>query len=347
MDHRIKSGQRRVRNGSRQNCRSGHIQTKTSKARARTGSPVRTTDPLLHIWILASASILIVLTILMMFNYSFRHWQFLTTPEIPDFSEIIYEIPDIKTPLASGVITKANEQIAFDFSHKHNGYIMAERIEKTGMRMRLIIETPNKVEYIYDLHENRGYDVFPLQDGNGKYIIKVFRQHECGLYSKILSTSVDVILADEFSPFIYPNQLANFTEDSTVVHKAAVLTVDLDDHTDKIAAISDFIATTIIYEELPESLNTGYVPDPNEVLQKGRGTCFDISVLTVSMLRSQGIPAKLVFGYVDIGDRESFYHAWVEVYNGETWQLLDPTFSIYSPQAILIHQPNYSEEFIF
>ena len=53
------------------------------------------------------------------------------------------------------------------------------------------------------------------------------------------------------------------------------------------------------------------------------------------MCRSQGIPAKLVMGYV----RGDVYHAWNEIYTSETgwitvdlfldsdgWNLLDPTF---------------------
>ena len=210
-----------------------------------------------------------------------------------------------------------------------------------------MIVTPSEVEYLYDLHEDSGYDVFPLQDGNGDYTIRVFRQHECGRYEETLTTTIDVTLADELSPFIYPNQFAGFTADCIVVHKAAILTANLDAHADMIEVITDFIAASIIYEISPESIENGYIPEPNEVLRKGRGTCFDISVLMVSMLRSQGIPAKLIMGYVCFGTGESLYHAWVEIHNGETWELHDPTFSTTFSLASLLNPPNYSEEFVF
>jgi len=54
-----------------------------------------------------------------------------------------------------------------------------------------------------------------------------------------------------------------------------------------------------------------------------------------AMLRSQGIPTKLVIGYT--GD---VYHAWISVYckedgwldnvihfDGHSWELVDPTFA--------------------
>jgi hypothetical protein len=54
-----------------------------------------------------------------------------------------------------------------------------------------------------------------------------------------------------------------------------------------------------------------------------------------AMLRSQGIPTRLVFGYAG-----SVYHAWISVYSkeagwiddvvlfdGESWMLMDPTFA--------------------
>jgi len=70
--------------------------------------------------------------------------------------------------------------------------------------------------------------------------------------------------------------------------------------------------------------------------EKMKGICFDYAVLMASMLRLQGIPAKLAIGYAG-----KVYHAWINVYieeddigwiekaityDGKTWSLMDPTF---------------------
>lgn len=46
------------------------------------------------------------------------------------------------------------------------------------------------------------------------------------------------------------------------------------------------------------------------------GICFDYASLGAAMLRSVGIPARIVTGYVSPND---FYHAWIMVYIDGTW----------------------------
>ena len=68
-------------------------------------------------------------------------------------------------------------------------------------------------------------------------------------------------------------------------------------------------------------------------MKTGKGICFDYASLMAALLRSQGIPTKLVVGYS--GDA---YHAWISVYldeigwvdkiiefDGKSWSLIDPT----------------------
>ena len=71
-----------------------------------------------------------------------------------------------------------------------------------------------------------------------------------------------------------------------------------------------------------------------KTLATGKGICFDYAALMVGMLRSQGVPCKLVVGYAG-----KEYHAWVSVwteesgwvdgaifFDGSTWQRMDPTY---------------------
>ena len=47
------------------------------------------------------------------------------------------------------------------------------------------------------------------------------------------------------------------------------------------------------------------------------------SAMAAAMLRSQGVPTKLVIGYAD-----QTYHAWNEVYLDGGWQRCDPTSEV-------------------
>ena len=63
-----------------------------------------------------------------------------------------------------------------------------------------------------------------------------------------------------------------------------------------------------------------YVVD--EVLAEGKGICFDYAALLAVMLRSEGIPTKVLIGTVT---PENLYHAWNSVYLEGTWVWMDPT----------------------
>lgn len=60
-----------------------------------------------------------------------------------------------------------------------------------------------------------------------------------------------------------------------------------------------------------------------EILSCMSGICYDYSALFAGMLRSLGIPTKLVKGYKN-DMRE--YHAWNEVLVGENWVIIDTTY---------------------
>ena len=98
----------------------------------------------------------------------------------------------------------------------------------------------------------------------------------------------------------------------------------------------EYIKENIVYDyDKAAGDVTGYVPDPDQTLSSGKGICFDYASLAAAMLRSQGIPCKLVVGYAG-----TVYHAWINAYSqkqgwisnaiyfdGTTWKLMDPTFA--------------------
>ena len=92
-------------------------------------------------------------------------------------------------------------------------------------------------------------------------------------------------------------------------------------------AVAAWVRDAVAY--LPGS--TGVQTDAMEALRQGAGVCQDIAHLTLGMLRSVGVPARYVSGYLHPADDAEVgveyvgqSHAWVEWWSGE-WVGYDPT----------------------
>jgi transglutaminase-like putative cysteine protease len=92
-------------------------------------------------------------------------------------------------------------------------------------------------------------------------------------------------------------------------------------------AICETVADRVVY--VPGS--TGVQTSAQEAWDQGKGVCQDMAHLTVALLRTAGLPARYVSGYLhprptaDLGEAVAGQsHAWVEYWAGE-WLPLDPT----------------------
>jgi transglutaminase-like putative cysteine protease len=64
----------------------------------------------------------------------------------------------------------------------------------------------------------------------------------------------------------------------------------------------------------------------DEVLRQAKGVCQDFAHLMIAVLRSFGIPARYVSGYIHRPNKESQSHAWCEAWiAGAGWIGIDPT----------------------
>ncbi|HEY1823119.1 MAG TPA: transglutaminase family protein, partial [Trebonia sp.] len=92
-------------------------------------------------------------------------------------------------------------------------------------------------------------------------------------------------------------------------------------------AISDRVREHVTY--MPGA--TGVRTNAQEAWDKGQGVCQDMAQLTVALMRSVGLPARYVSGYLHPQSRAEpgttavgQSHAWVEYWAG-SWVPLDPT----------------------
>ena len=152
----------------------------------------------------------------------------------------------------------------------------------------------------------------------------------------MLSASISVTLTDEFAPFIRSNQYVNYTDSSKAVAKAAELCAGAANNLDKVSKVYTFVVNNITYDKTKaQTVQSGYLPNVDDTLTTGKGICFDYAALMAAMLRSQGVPVKLIVGYTG-----SAYHAWLNVwsetngwiegkiyFDGKQWKLMDPTFA--------------------
>jgi hypothetical protein len=151
---------------------------------------------------------------------------------------------DFPIPTASGTRVEKNDLAEIDYSNIEDGYVMVRWLRPTNLRLRVRVTGPT-FEYIYDLNNSGDFEVFPLADGNGSYVVTVFEQIEGSRYSVALSANINVTLKDEFGPFLRPNQYVNFSPDSATVKKAAELVGGTTDFFDKIYAIYYFVINNI------------------------------------------------------------------------------------------------------
>ena len=263
--------------------------------------------------------------------------------------------PVVLTGQADGTVTYGNEGVTIDASHISEGYIMVS-YTGTNEKVKLQITGPDEVVYTYDLHGD--YETFPLTAGNGSYTVGVFENIEGTSYSTLFTQTIDVKIDDEFGPYLYANQYVNFNGDSKVVEKAEELSKPCNDDLEVIEQVYNYMISNFTYDyDKAESVQSGYLPDVDEVFEAQTGICFDYAAVMAAMLRSQRIPTRLEVGYA--GD---VYHAWISTYieeqgwvngiiqfDGKNWELMDPTFASTSskPEDFITNTDEYITKFVY
>jgi transglutaminase-like putative cysteine protease len=111
--------------------------------------------------------------------------------------------------------------------------------------------------------------------------------------------------------------------DARLVERAKKITEGASDAWAAARAINAFVHTHIQDKSLAHAYSTA-----NEALEAAAGDCTEHSVLFSALAKIVGLPTKLVTGLVYVGGRDGIfgYHQWVEVWIGDRWVAMDPTF---------------------
>lgn len=241
--------------------------------------------------------------------------------------------PVCLVPEAPGSNVIGNEFVSIDISNATEGYVV---VEYTGNspKVKLQITCPNTTTYTYNL--TSGQEVFPLTKDSGSYKISVFENISGTQYSTAFVDDFEVEIQNANGAYLYPNQYVNFSADSKCIEKAESLAAPCNTDLEVVSNIFNYVINNVSYDHhKAETVQSGYLPDPDNTLSTKEGICLDYSCLMASMLRSQRIPTHMEVGYAG-----EVYHAWISTYiedigwvngiiefDGNDWSLMDPTFA--------------------
>jgi transglutaminase-like putative cysteine protease len=218
-----------------------------------------------------------------------------------------------------------NDKVTFDTTQLNKGIIMVASNTGTGKKIKLMVtKGDNKVTY--NLKDDGKFEGFSLQYGNGDYKVSVLKNKEGTKYEYIATTNVTLNLDNKNSIFLGSVQNVNWNKDMAAAAKAAELTKNAKTDREKITTVYNYIVKNFSYDyNKLNNLNYDYLPNIDKTLAEKSGICYDFASLFAAMLRSQGIPTKLVKGYAD---KVNGYHAWNEVYDSATgkWITIDTTY---------------------
>ena len=246
---------------------------------------------------------------------------------------------------------------SIDTSKVSEGVVMASAT--SASRLKFLV-TCGDMSYNYDLPGDGTSITCPINMGNGSYTFAVMRNTGGSNYVETASTTTDVQLVNEFAPFSQPNVFCDYNENSACVAKARELVSGAQNQGDAVKSICNYVVNNVTYDTDKASQlsgTSGYIPKPDETLSSGKGICFDYASLGAAMLRSIGIPTKIVTGYVSPDD---LYHAWILVYidgswssakfsvDPQTWSRVDLTFAADSGSVGLVGDgKTYTERYVY
>lgn len=269
----------------------------------------------------------------------------------------VYSPLQVLVPEAPGKKTLGTSPLVLDISDTDQGYLTAVS-DSTDQMMNVQLTAEDGVVYSYFISPGESA-VIPFSSGSSTYQVSCYQQISDSQYAALYADTLEIKLANEFLPFLYPNQYVNFTPDSEASKLALSMVSENTSDIDALQIIYNYVVSHVTYDyDLADTVASGYLPDVDETLQTGKGICFDYAALTAAMLRSCDIPCKLQIGYA--GDIK---HAWINVYirsrgwvdkavefSGDSWSRMDPTFDSNSEDKDTIQEyigdnNNYTVQF--
>ncbi len=209
-----------------------------------------------------------------------------------------------------------------DFSNVSNGVIRIDYPVSTGKDTKIMVQKGAEIAF----YPCGSSNLVPLVFGSGYYSIGIYEQIDGDEYQEMDLVNKDVVIDDASKVFSQKTELVNWSDGQNLTTIAKEITESLKTNEEKAYAVYEYLVKKLIYDEKKAAtVSELYDVDAEAVLDSQKGICLDFSVLYASMMRSVGVPTKVVKGYKsDINS----YHAWNQVFNEETsnWFTVDVTY---------------------
>jgi transglutaminase-like putative cysteine protease len=160
----------------------------------------------------------------------------------------------------------------------------------------LTIETHAKLRH-YDV-DSFGFLIYPFE--NNQMPVQYISSDNLNIYLQIIDNQPNVIKYSKYLMKLFGQNTIDFL--LSVTHK--------------------------LHEEIEKTVrHTGPPHPPDRTLQDKKGSCRDLAVLEMEILRNSGFATRFVSGYKFNNEDENHeLHAWVEVYiPGPGWTGFDPS----------------------
>lgn len=266
---------------------------------------------------------------------------------------------------APGTQVKSSKDGAsiIDYSNAADGYVMIKTAQATDAELVVQIKAPSGVTFkFFHTSPNDVYQAFPISEGSGTYKVGLYRKNPAtGKYATLVSQELTVTARDDIQAFIRPNYYVDYTADTKCVADGSLVCAGAETELDKVARVFDYVVDYFEYDyDKAADPPSGYHPVLDTVYEAKKGICFDYAAVMAAMLRTQGVPTKLVVGYAG-----NSYHAWISVYttgsgwiesviffDGSVWKFMDPTWASTSERSEkimnLVNEPGYyTEKFVY
>ncbi len=200
---------------------------------------------------------------------------------------------------------------------------------ETDAKLKLqVIKDDNRV--VYNLSGDGRVESFSLQYGSGEYKVRIMENIRDDEYLAVESKIFEADIDDDIVVYLNSIQNIDWNYEKLPIQDVPYIVYDsLDENNDELLYdctedLYFFATDNIKYDyQKADTLPYDYLPDIEETYIDKTGICYDYAALYASMLRSIGVPAKLVKGYMT--SNPDVYHAWTEVYINGRWMILDPT----------------------
>ena len=226
---------------------------------------------------------------------------------------------------------------------KNGDQFISEPYDTNRSVAQQIYLEPLDSEVIFGLSQIKGIrtDLYSvMQDSAGNFFIP-------GKSSRRIRYAAYSVLSDDLPGISDPRYLQLPAENRKIAELAREITRNERDSIRKARAVEAYLMKNYAYSLSVSSPPAGVSPIEDFLFRSKKGFCEHYATAMVLMLRSIGIPARVVTGFIG-GDRNAYggylivrrsdAHSWVEALIGGRWKRFDPTPSVSArrPQSVML-----------